>query len=142
MTQPVGANVRNRLRQVWARAQDVMQDNDLDLISAGVAFYALLSVFPAVAAVISIFGLVADPHVVEDQLIMWRDVIPPQAYTLFDTQIRTLLAAGRGTLGWTTGLWCAPIGWSGLIVSASWASGPLGRCFPAQAVDSRGRCVA
>lgn len=79
MTQPVGANVRNRLRQVWARAQDVMQDNDLDLISAGVAFYALLSVFPAVAAVISIFGLVADPHVVEDQLVMWRDVIPPQA---------------------------------------------------------------
>jgi len=38
--------------------------------------------------------------------------------------------------------WCAPIGWSGLIVSASWASGPLERCFPAQAVDSRGRCVA
>ncbi|NBT32264.1 MAG: capsule biosynthesis protein CapA, partial [Rhodobacteraceae bacterium] len=32
--------------------------------------------------------------------------------------------------------WCAPIGWSGLIVSASWASGPLERCFPAQAVDS------
>lgn len=98
-----------------------MQDNDLDLISAGVAFYALLSVFPAVAAVISIFGLVADPHVVEDQLVMWRDVIPPQAYTLFDAQIRTLLAAGRGTLGWTTGLsilialWSARAGVGALI---------------------------
>ena len=27
-------------------------------------------------------------------------------------------------------------GWSGLIVSTSWASGPLARCFPAQANDS------
>lgn len=30
----------------------------------------------------------------------------------------------------------APIGWSGLIVSASLASGPLERCFPARADDT------
>jgi transposase len=32
--------------------------------------------------------------------------------------------------------WRAPIGWSGLIVSAWWASGPLARCFWAQADGS------
>lgn len=34
-----------------------------------------------------------------------------------------------------------PIGWSGLIVSASRASGPLARCFQTRAVDSPERCV-
>jgi hypothetical protein len=32
--------------------------------------------------------------------------------------------------------WRAPIGWSGLIVSASWAFGPSERRFPVQADDS------
>lgn len=38
--------------------------------------------------------------------------------------------------------WRAPIGWSGLIVSASWASGPSARWFPAQADGSPMRCAA
>jgi hypothetical protein len=38
--------------------------------------------------------------------------------------------------------WHAPSGWSGLIVSASWASGPLERCFPAQAGDIPVSCAA
>ena len=38
--------------------------------------------------------------------------------------------------------WRAPIGWSGLIVSASWASGPSGRCFGAQAGDTPRHCAA
>ena len=40
------------------------------------------------------------------------------------------------------GYWRAPIGWSDLIVSASWASGPLERCFPARVVDSPMHCAA
>lgn len=38
--------------------------------------------------------------------------------------------------------WRAPIGWSGLIVSASWASGPSERCFPVPVDDSPMRCAA
>ena len=37
--------------------------------------------------------------------------------------------------------WRAPIGWSGLIVSALSASGPSERCFRAQAGDTPMRCV-
>ena len=39
-------------------------------------------------------------------------------------------------------LWPAPIGWSGLIVSASSVSGPSARCFLAQAGDIPRRCAA
>ncbi len=38
--------------------------------------------------------------------------------------------------------WRAPIRWSGLIVSASWASGPSGQCFPARAGGSPERYAA
>jgi hypothetical protein len=38
--------------------------------------------------------------------------------------------------------WRAPIGWSGLKVSASWASGLSGRCFPALVGDIPMRCAA
>ena len=40
------------------------------------------------------------------------------------------------------GAWRAPIGWSGLIVSASLVSGPSARCFPARAGGSPKRCAA
>ena len=43
---------------------------------------------------------------------------------------------------WVEGSWRAPIRWSGLIVSASWASGPSGQCFPARAGGSPERYAA
>ena len=47
--------------------------NNLSLISAGVAFFAMLSIFPALAALIAILSLVADPEVVVVQLEEMRD---------------------------------------------------------------------
>ena len=46
------------LTRAWRR---IGADNH-SLVAAGVAFYAMLAVFPALAAFVSIFGLVADPH--------------------------------------------------------------------------------
>ena len=37
------------------------------MLAAGVAFYSLLAIFPALAAAVSIYGLFADPHDVEQQ---------------------------------------------------------------------------
>jgi len=50
-----------------------------------------------------------------------------------------LLCGGSGTRLWP---WSAPPEWSGLIVSAWWASGPLGRCFRAQAGGRPESCAA
>ncbi len=38
--------------------------------------------------------------------------------------------------------WRAPLGWSGLIVGASWAFGLLARCFPARTGDIPMSCAA
>jgi len=62
----------------------------------------MFGVFPGIAAVIAVFGLVADPVVVADQLELMREVIPADAYDIFAAQIDSLLNARSETLGWAT----------------------------------------
>lgn len=120
---PVPAPV-GRLRAAWRMTMAVFDTADranLGLIAAGVAFFGMFAIFPAIAALIAIFGLVADPGVVEGQLELMRRVIPPDAYTLFDGQISRLLVARTETLGWATlvstlvALWAARAGVAALM---------------------------
>jgi len=93
----------------------------ISLIAAGVAFFGMFSLFPAIAAVIAIFGLLADPVVVIQQIELLEEIIPPDAYQLLVGQMGRLLAAQSGTLGWATALsiglalWAARAGVAGLI---------------------------
>ena len=105
------------LSGVWNTASE----RHVGLISAGVAFFGLFAIFPAITAVISIFGLVADPAVVVQQLELMRDIIPEETYLLFVGQMGRLLAAQSGTLGWTTfvsimlALWASRAGVAALM---------------------------
>jgi membrane protein len=94
-----------RLLKIWRTAYDVWTEagtRHIGLIAAGVAFFGMFGVFPGLAAVIAVFGLVADPVVVSDQLELMRDVIPQEAYGIFEAQITSLLNARSDTLGWAT----------------------------------------
>jgi len=105
------------LRGVW----DTASDRNVSLISAGVAFFGMFSIFPAMAAIIAIFGLLADPAVVVEQLALMRDIIPVDAYDILAGQIDRLLSAGGETLGWASAvsiglaLWAARAGVAGLM---------------------------
>ncbi len=79
-----------------------MQRRNIALLSAGVAFFALLAVFPGIAALISVFGVFADPLVIQDQLSFFEDLLPPAAYTLLSNQITRLVWANEGALGWAS----------------------------------------
>jgi hypothetical protein len=56
----------------------------------------------SIAAIIAIFGLLADPAIVSDQLALMEGIIPPDAYDIFANQIGRLLLARSDTLGWAT----------------------------------------
>ncbi len=111
----------SRLRSFWRDVWEALWVQDLDLIAAGVAFYGLFSIFPAIAALIAIFGLWADPAVVESQLALMRDFIPGDVFNLLLSQVRRLLGAGATTLGWASvlslgvALWSARLGVGALI---------------------------
>lgn len=93
----------------------------LGLIAAGVAFFGMFAIFPAIAALIAVFGLVADPAIVEEQLLLVKDLIPVEAYDLFAGQIANLLNTQSDALGWATAvsiglaLWSARAGVAALM---------------------------
>ncbi len=79
-----------------------MNQRNIGLLAAGVAFFALLAVFPGIAALISVFGFFADPLIIQEQLTLIRDLIPQAAYTLLSNQVTRLVWANEGALGWAT----------------------------------------
>lgn len=103
------------------RASEDMSERNLGLIAAGVAFYALLAIFPGIAALISLWGYVADPAVVEAQMQLLEGFVPAEAYVLLDEQVTWLIDTHDSTLGWTSifsilaALWLARAGVAALI---------------------------
>ncbi len=70
----------------------------MSLAAAGCAFYATLSLFPAMSVLISIYGLLFDPASVLPQLATLRDVLPGPAYALIETRVMQLVAQSGGHL--------------------------------------------
>jgi membrane protein len=107
-------------------AKEVKQDQ-VPLLGAGVAFYALLSLFPAIIAGISIYGLVADPETVRDQLDRLAQQLSPETATILGQQIRQVTGAAGGALGLATvvgiltALWSASSGMKALITGVNLA---------------------
>ena len=106
--------------------QEVKRDQ-VPLLGAGVAFYGLLSLFPAIIAGISIYGLVADPETVRDQLDRLAQQLSPETATILGQQIRQVTGAAGGALGLATvvgiltALWSASSGMKALITGVNLA---------------------
>lgn len=96
-----------------ARAVASRISNDhLTLVAAGVAFYALMALFPALAAMLGIYGLVADPALISDQLGAVAEVVPTEVSTLVEQQLTELASGHRGTLSLSVGATLALSLWS------------------------------
>ena len=97
-----------RLASKWWQASlavmQTMDERNLGLIAAGCGFFTMLALFPGIAALIAIWGLVADPSVVQTQVAALSGFVPDQAFDLIDAQLQNLVGAQTGTLGWTTAI--------------------------------------
>lgn len=80
----------------------VMGERQLGLVAAGVGFFAMLAVFPAIAALISIVSFWADPGVVQDSLEMMSEFVPQDAFDIITDQTTRLIGAAPEALGWTS----------------------------------------
>ena len=73
--------------------------HQLSLIGAGVAFFALLSLAPGLAAVVSVYGLVADPQDVSRQLDRLTTSMPDSAHQLVSDQLHQVVRSSPTSLG-------------------------------------------
>ncbi len=82
----------------WRLWTKLSEDRVL-LVSAGVTFYLLLALFPAMAAMVSIYGLVADPQYIANQLSNIGDVVPPTVLDIIRSQLQSLAQQDTDALG-------------------------------------------
>ncbi len=136
-----------RLWNILTKVVKIAGEKQISLIAAGVAFFGMFAVFPGIAAVIAVFGLLADPIVVSEQLALLEGIIPPDAYNLFAGQIGRLLLARSDALGWATivsialALWSSRAGVAALMGGLNAIAGSPARNGIWQAIVALGLTI-
>jgi membrane protein len=105
---------------LWRVYAEISEDRLL-AVAAGVTFYALLALFPAIGAFVSIYGLVADTSTIQGHLQSMNSVMPSGAIEIIGGQVERITAQGATTLGFTlffglaVSLWSANAGLKAII---------------------------
>jgi membrane protein len=90
-------------------------------VAGGVVFYALLALFPALAAFVSIYGLFADPVAIEQHLSLAADILPTATLGLLKEELARLASDPASALrfgfgfGLLIALWSANAGTKAII---------------------------
>lgn len=97
------------------------------MFAAGIAFFGLLAVFPAIAVFVTVYGLVADAADVQHHLTPLRGLIPYDAYDLLMEQLTALsvrddrqLSLGA-VFGFLLAIWSAASGSKALMSGLNFA---------------------
>ena len=104
-------------RRGWGRVlrragRHVLSDR-LQVLSAGISFFAILSVAPMLVTALSVYGAVNDPAEALEQLSRGAGMLPDQLEPVVADQLRTITTASaqvltfRGLTGLVVALWTA-----------------------------------
>jgi membrane protein len=112
-------------RDVLVRVKDRVSEDNVSLIAAGLALYALLAIFPALAAAVSVYGLVASPDQVASQVEAMSGMLPDDAREIIGGQLETLAGQSGGALGFglvaglVVSLWSARQGMTAMMAATN-----------------------
>lgn len=96
---------------LWRTKREIGRDN-LQIVAAACAYYAMLAIFPGIIALVSIYGLISDPAQVEQQVASLSGVLPASAMSLVKDYLHTASSGAGGALGWGTIIGIAGALWS------------------------------
>jgi membrane protein len=108
-------------RRVLRRAGRHVGATRLPLLSAGIAFFAVLSIAPVLVTALSVYGAVNTPAQALDQLSRVADLLPRQLQPIVADQLTSITTAStkvltvRGLTGLALALWTATTAMSSLI---------------------------
>jgi membrane protein len=110
-------------KQILKRAWAENKADNMPIIAGGVAFFGFLSIFPALIALLSLYGLVATPETVARQVESLSEQLPESAAQIITEQLNAIVANSGSAL--TFGLIVS-------ILAALWsASGGVGNLITA-----------
>jgi membrane protein len=116
-------------RDILARVKSELGSDHVTMVAAGLAMYALLAVFPGLAASVAIYGLFASPASVVEHMQTFSGLLPPGTWELFSRQLQVVASQSQGSLGLAAllglavALWGARAGMSALMVATNIAYG-------------------
>ena len=88
-------------KDILFRVKDEISEDHVGLISAGVAFYSLMALFPAITAVIALGGLLVDPPQIVDMIAELKGIVPEEVLTIITDQAAAVAGSHEGGLGLT-----------------------------------------
>lgn len=98
-----------------------IDDDRLLALAAGVVFYGLLAIFPAITALVSSYALFAKASTINNHLALVSGLMPQSAYTIVDEQVTRIVTRTTGDLsfafffGLALALWSANAGVKAII---------------------------
>jgi membrane protein len=110
---------------IFVRTYWEIQSDRLLALAAGVVFYSLVALFPAIAAGVSSYALFADAATIGKHLSTAADIVPASILDMMNAEITRIAAKsdGRLTFGFLLGLgialWSANAGMKAMPVRAS-----------------------
>jgi len=107
-------------KDVLLRVKSKAKGDHASLLAAGVALYGLLALVPALIALLSVYGLVADPQRIDQQLTKSLAAAPDEVRAVISQQVRDIGNASSGAIlavigGTLLALWSASAGVKSLI---------------------------
>jgi len=92
---PRRRSLGERLARVWR----ALARHNISIMAAGIAYYAMLSIFPGMSALVLTYGLVADPLTIAHHVSALTGVLPNEALNLLADQLNVLVNAPSERLG-------------------------------------------
>ena len=86
-------------KDILVRTAKQVKADDVSTQAAAITFYSVLALFPALIALVSIYGLLADPNEVRSQLESFVAAMPEDAGDLITKQLGTIAEQPSGGLG-------------------------------------------
>src|SRR5580658_5030266 len=78
----------NILKRVYAD----LDNKNISVLAAGIAFYAMLSIFPALAVLIAVYGILANPTTVQHLTDTMHGIMPGEAQKLIEGYLQALVS--------------------------------------------------
>ena len=88
-----------RWKDILWRTYQRTSDDRLLAVAAGVVFYGLLALFPAITALVSLYGLFAAPSTISQHLTTVNGFLPSGATDIVQEQVSRLVQKGNTKLG-------------------------------------------
>jgi membrane protein len=117
----VSTTPRRAWKEIARRFYLAIGEHRVVSIAAGVTFFALLAIFPAVAALVSVYGLFSEPSTIRAHLNDLSAFLPGGAIEIIGDQLERVASGGKSTLGATflftlaLSLWSANAGMKALF---------------------------